>query len=458
MHRCAATAVAVLTLAGCGSCRPSGANPSTERAPPLAPWSGKLVARSLLGMTLVPLRDDGVLLQTGYYIDSLSPDGTVERLGSPADYLARLQEDDDEIAGYDAVWGDSMRLSGTSTRPFLGKGYSGPIELAWDGRTWRKAVHDERVRAQAQDRSNEHLRSVDAGSPLAALVAQYIWVLHAPVAGGRVVWMGRRTAAGEDGGLPVFVLESGNDLRPVTLPTSNAHWCHFVATADDGTYLKCRGDTKSPVRSSVDDQLYRLDGERWAPIDLTRAGGRGPDSGASTGDAGRDEDDSRVYAVDAEGGLWSAGGSPMTIVRLTKSGEAQHLALPRCPDALTAPTYRTNGPVYMSTKDVGVRSWSTMTIADATPPGTDYGAVSVVPRRSGDVWLVARESHDLGAGEVLVRFARGTPTATPPILLRSWADQHVESPRLSRGATLGWPVQLRVRPFSEPLDGRWWTR
>lgn len=419
----------LLSTAGCNGCRErpdrtaSDASPSDVRAfdvaPPRAdlPWVGVIAARAVgPDLSLTPLKDDGILLRTGLYVHGIDGEARITRIGGPADYIPFLREGEDELAGWEPWFErESEVVSGTIARPFLRLQGKPPRTLAWNGSTWTKSQDqpppEEDYRFQSSIYDDPRIPRPKA----VGLPSGYTWT-HPHVTKSAVVWIGHeRPADASDDTLvsrkkdvTATQPSAGAAGRLIALPEElgdkrlASRSCSFLQSADEGSYIRC---------SSVDVdehhvlRYYKLEDQRWTPFELAN---------------GKDRE---LQVVDAEGALWylqGGNGSPPHVMRIAKDGQTEEIDLPVPPSDLAAPWYSANLDDPPTPVE---RVWRSAVLVPKRAPVRMGWLHTITPRRSGDVWIVGRDSGDVRTGSTLVRFVRGGSPGSKPLLLPSEGDQ-----------------------------------
>jgi len=111
----------------------------------------------------------------------------------------------------------------------------------------------------------------------------------------------------------------------------------------------------------------------------------------------------------------------MSLIRIAPDGRKEQFEPPTAPAALTAPAYRSE-IIDLANSQGDIRSWNATVLIPAFTPKPIRWITTVIPRRSGEVWIGGRESSSIDEGTTLVRYARGAPAVTP-VLLRTPADE-----------------------------------
>jgi hypothetical protein len=383
---------------------PADAGPK-DAAVAIVPFTGRVVARSVgVEMELVRMKDDGLVVTSGPSVWTVAANGTLSRVGTVADSVALLAPGDDEMGGYDAQPTVLHTVSGTATNPFVKPSLTAAFE--WKGNAWTKGT------APRPEWHPNHGEPFDA-EETAGLPETHYWNQR-NTSGSAVVWLGYKRA--NDWRSPhldemVFAPAPNQPYKFVAFPKEHEkpttyRSCDFLESGDKRSYVTC-------VSSSGDDdyvhEIYVLDGDHW-----TTTGFKFPKS------------DTR--AIDSEGALWYVGGGnppPTWLVRVTRDGKEERFDPPTAPAELQAPGYRSEDiPIQLDGPGVSdTKHWLATTILDSVPPKPMGWIYSLIPRRSGEMWAVGRDSGSVEAGSSIVRYSR-TTAEIKPTLIRSSADEH----------------------------------
>ncbi|MBX3233500.1 MAG: hypothetical protein KIT84_38020 [Labilithrix sp.] len=385
----------------------AGGDASHDATAAILPWTGRVVARSVgVDMGLVQMLDDGLVVTSGPAVFAVGPDGALQRIGTPADAVPLLLEGDDEMGGFDArpITLGRETVSGPATRPFVRP--AGAAAFEWTGKAWTKAG--------IAPPPLEHPRH---GEPFAATVTAglpegYEWT-ERHVTQKEVVWLGRKRRADTDTntrtidegaigpapGRPARIVRIAPEHEDTTYRS-----CHFIESADERTYISC---VSSDQEGDYQHPSYVLDGDRWTPHAVQ----------------GRES----VRAIDAEGAVWYVEGGnppPTWLVRITRDGKDERFDPPAAPPELTAPGYRSDAIAIGFNAGSDLKNWIATTILDPVPPVPIGWIYRIVPRRSGDVWIIGRDSGSVEKGTTIVRYTRGGGSGgAAPTLVRSSADE-----------------------------------
>lgn len=379
---------------------------------------------------LVPMRDDGLVLRgrDGLFVYTIDRQGTLVRVGKPADYLPFLRsEGDEELIGLEppdpsSFEGEHDVISGTIERPFVRAGKSdikhgrAPV-LVWSGSGWTKAEEAPAPEVVDSDSGDQVENARAEGLP-----ANHVWQIRHTTKSA-IVWLGHPQTPTDDSYHPEYVTAvapgPGKPARLIDVPDplaadggtpARARLCQPVSSADDGTYIRCSFVAKK--EEPAVERFYGLDGGRWAPV------------GPPVEIAFNDRFMRRPAIVDAEGAVWYVEDrTPPRLTRMTRSGEVTVLDLPRPPSTPVAPSYDARLP---ENRPEGGTPWRTTTLtSEPLPTSTHVGTLHA--RRSGDVWAIGFGARfDPRSGTMLVRFARGPDPDRSPVLVRSGADERNE--------------------------------
>jgi hypothetical protein len=136
-----------------------------------------------------------------------------------------------------------------------------------------------------------------------------------------------------------------------------------------------------------------------------------------------------VQVVDAEGAMWHVVGGmpgPTWLERKSRDGKVERLDPPSAPSELFAPFYRTSTVELAAESDGKIKEWLSASIIAEKEAAKTGWIHTMIPLRSGDVWVIGRDSGDVRRGATLVRYTRRGVPSTPPVLLRSAADERNE--------------------------------
>lgn len=403
----------------CGACRrtpkaapaavDAGTDASQVTAAPL-PFSGRIIARSVgIDLRLVRMKDEGLLVLSGPGMWSVGPGDTLQRIGTPADATALLLPGDDELGGFEArpfQLQDEM-VWGPAATPFVKR--SDATVLHWTGKEWTKTA--------ASPMPERHIRYAGAAydqEMTKGLPEGYEWRERSEATKGIIVWLGSRRVIGTDHYRTdeLFIgPTAAHPARAIAFPAEHAakfRSCEFIESADDHTYVTCIGSADVPGDSK--HFHYVLEGERWKVLDLPI-----PESGER--------------AFDSEGALWYVrGGAPRGawLARLTPDTLVERFDPPAPPEGLSAPGYRSDDiPLETTTQSPShteVRHWTATTLVPAAGTEPLDVITQIIPRRTGEVWVLGYDVGRDSATGTILRFAR-RDTGPAPMLVRSGADE-----------------------------------
>lgn len=381
----------------------AGAADAAVAAAPI-PFTGRIVARSLeSNIHLVPMQNDGLVLASGPAMWRVATGGSLERIGTPADAIPLLAAGDDELGGYDARLFDldGSMISGTAAAPFVTP-VAGTSFQWTNNKEWSKVVNA----PAAETRSPWRQPTLDAAL-LHDLPNGYDWTQR-KVTSNRVVVLGDKQVIGDARKIDEAIIAPtpGHPAKVIDFPAEHAtatkyRYCNFIESADDNVYLACTSSAN--LQSDWKHSNYILDGDHWSLLTW-------------------DPVDSGMQVFDSEGALWRIGGAggPWSLSRITRDGKEERLEQPAAPADLNAPSYRSEDiPLVASGAHAELRHWIATTISmPSTAPDAHGWIYDIIPRRSGEVWVLTRDS----AGVNVVRFAR-TESGPAPVLIRSAADE-----------------------------------
>lgn len=367
------------------------------------PFSARVIARSVgTDMRLVRMKDDGLLVVSGPGMWSVGAGDALQRIGTPSDAISLLPSGDDELGGYDSRLFDvyDPMVWGPATTPFVKP--SDAAVLHWTGKEWTKTAA-----SPMPERRERYAGAAFDAEVTKGLPAGYEWGERTEATKGTVVWIGSKPGTsdrvdelfiGPTPSRPAYAIELPAERAKPTKYRS----CEFMESADDHTYVACV--SSADLYGDFKHVNYVLDGDHWNVLDLPI-----PESGE------------RVF--DAEGALWFAkGGSPVRLARVTRDGKEEVFDLPAMPEGLSAPGYRSEDIPLESSSGAELRHWISTTLIPAAGPQPIDEITRIIPRRTGEVWVLGYDSGRDSASGSILRYARRT-TGPAPALIRSSADE-----------------------------------